>query len=122
MSERVDIEGLRAKLWRGDLDVRDYSVYDDESFVAEFDSAGDADAYADLHNAAPSLLAEVERLRGEVKRVREAVIDSLAKAPAEEPTRYEGDNHGDSFSSGWDCGEFYLANKIRAALAAQEQR
>jgi hypothetical protein len=74
----AEIARLVDILWRGDLDVRDHAVYDDESFVAEFDYVKDAEAYAALHNAAPSLLAEAVRLRKVEEAARE-LLDYMGK-------------------------------------------
>lgn len=37
-------------------------------------------------------------------------------APTEEPEIYEGDNHGDSYSSGWKRAAFFAAQTARAAI------
>lgn len=75
-------------------------------------------SYAASHGAARSIHAipfaeEIAALVG----LERAVLDAVTGAPTSQPERYEGDNHGDSFSSGWDSGEFSMAKKLRAALA-----
>lgn len=74
-------------------------------------------------NAALSLPRVVRS--GDAARVREleAALREIAdKAPTEEPERYEGDNHGDSYHSGWERGEYAMAQIARAALAPKETR
>jgi hypothetical protein len=43
----------------------------------------------------------------------------LSEIPTELPQDEITDNHGDTFTSGWDSGERSLANQIRVILAAR---
>lgn len=67
--------------------------------------------------AAPSIPVEAA-LRARVAALEDYVRE-IVDSVTEEPKRYEGDNHVDSFSSGWEFAEWFYGKKARDLLAAQ---
>ena len=45
-----------------------------------------------------------------------ALREIVRGAPTEEPEIYDGDNRGDSYSSGWNRAAFFAARTARAAI------
>lgn len=59
---------------------------------------------------------ELESLRAKLARAREGLEKIAAGAPTEKPERYDGDNHGDSVSYGFEAQHFCDAEIARAFL------
>lgn len=76
--------------------------------------AHDAHAVRSIERISRGYLEAVE----ENERLRRAIETALKGSPTEDPGRYEGDNHGDSFTSGWEHAEWATAKILRAALSS----
>jgi hypothetical protein len=66
------------------------------------------------------LQAELTDLRAKLARAREGLSLIAAGAPFEKPERYDGDNHGDSVSYGYQAQHFCDAEIAHAFLKETE--
>lgn len=117
MTDRVDVAALRAIISR----YRRAMI--DRDAASACKRAGDmldashraAEAARDMMNAAPSLLAEVEQLRAESKRLREALTGPVLSRIK---NFQERDEH---YAVDWAAVCSSIKSEVEAALAAQEQ-
>lgn len=106
--------------WNGQQHMAIVRVFDEYPDDADISYPGTLASWkvASKHGAVRSILPVASAAEHAALVACELEMrDAVAGAPVVDPGRYEGDNHGDSFSSGWDNGEFFLAKKLRAALA-----